>query len=360
MLYVSFVEIFATKSFEAWQDAGYTAAEGYRFSTMLFFAGMLLVFILDRIVHLVADCAARRGKALCSASRANLLNNEDADGTAAGTPPPPTDNNNNSNAGPSSSSGAPSGTISSIQIRTEIIGDMEEGGITKHKNNNNNKNSKNKNSNSGLSQRGLASLTGINLTNIETSSQDNDDDSRDVDCTKPAEQAVSPGREAPAVVEMIKNDPHCFALQKMGVLTAVSIAIHNFPEGLATFVAALADPKLGIGVAVAIACHNVPEGICVAMPIYYATGSRWKGFMWGTLSGLSEPLGGLVGYLALSGGSSMAFAVVFPLVGGMMVYISIKELMPTALRYDPVDKVTSWMVITGMVVMALSLVLFTL
>jgi zinc transporter, ZIP family len=353
MLYVSFVEIFATKSFEAWEDAGYSAAEGYRFSTMLFFAGMLLVFLLDRLVHLVADCASKRGKALCSASRANLLNNEDAEGTGAAGSKNNNDDNDTATAGPSSSSRAPSGTMSSVQRRTEIlIEDMEEGGITKHNSNYNN---------SGLSERGLASLTAVNVTDIETSSQDNDNDNvPDVDCTKPAEQAVSPGREAPAVIEMIKNDPHCFALQKMGVLTAVSIAIHNFPEGLATFVAALADVKLGIGVAVAIAVHNVPEGICVAMPIYYATGSRWKGFMWGALSGVSEPLGGLVGYLALSSGSELAFAVVFPLVGGMMVYISVKELVPTALRYDPIDKVTTWMVIAGMVVMALSLVLFTL
>jgi len=257
MLYVSFVEIFATKSFEAWEDAGYSAAEGYRFSTMLFFAGMLLVFLLDRLVHLVADCASKRGKALCSASRANLLNNEDAEGTGAAGSKNNNDDNDTATAGPSSSSRAPSGTMSSVQRRTEIlIEDMEEGGITKHNSNYNN---------SGLSERGLASLTAVNVTDIETSSQDNDNDNvPDVDCTKPAEQAVSPGREAPAVIEMIKNDPHCFALQKMGVLTAVSIAIHNFPEGLATFVAALADVKLGIGVAVAIAVHNVPEGICVA------------------------------------------------------------------------------------------------
>ena len=149
-------------------------------------------------------------------------------------------------------------------------------------------------------------------------------------------------------------------LKNMGIMTAVAIGLHNFPEGLATFVAALADPKLGVALAVAIAIHNIPEGICVAMPIYYATGSKWKGFWWSFLSGLSEPLGAIVGYGVLKGNgmSPAAFGALFGLVAGMMVFISVKELIPTALKYDPRDEYVTTFVFVGMFVMAVSLVLF--
>eukprot|EP00889_Picochlorum_renovo_P003818 jgi/Picre1/30848/NNA_006207.t1 len=167
-------------------------------------------------------------------------------------------------------------------------------------------------------------------------------------------------RTAPDVMQVIENDPHNHALHKMGLLTALAIFIHNFPEGLATFVATLSDTSIGIGIAIAIAVHNIPEGICVALPIYYSTGSRKKAFFWATASGMSEPLGAVVGYLALYGDTSLAFAIVFALVAGMMVYISIKELIPMALRYDPKDKWSTNCVVLGMAVMAASLLLFTL
>ena len=77
----------------------------------------------------------------------------------------------------------------------------------------------------------------------------------------------------------------------MGALTGLAVGLHNLPEGLATFVATLSSPSLGVALAIAIALHNIPEGVCVAMPVYYATGSRFKGFLWAFLSGVSEPLG---------------------------------------------------------------------
>lgn len=173
-------------------------------------------------------------------------------------------------------------------------------------------------------------------------------------------QGGSSSRTPPAMVEILEADHHTFMLKKMGLLTALALFVHNFPEGLATFVGALADTKVGVGLAVAIAMHNIPEGICVAMPIYYATGSRWKGFWWAFMSGVSEPIGGLFGYLLLNGNNELSFAIVFGIVAGMMVYISIKELIPTALRYDPKDTLTTTCVIAGMVVMAASLLLFTI
>ena len=150
------------------------------------------------------------------------------------------------------------------------------------------------------------------------------------------------------------------ALKNMGILTAVAIAIHNFPEGLATFIAALANAKLGGALAIAIAIHNVPEGICVAMPVYYATGSKWKGFWWSFISGVTEPIGGLVGYLILNGNSmsARAYGTLFGIVSGMMVYISLRELIPTALKYDPKDRFVTNCTFCGMAVMAVSLLLF--
>merc|ERR1719190_247306 len=115
------------------------------------------------------------------------------------------------------------------------------------------------------------------------------------------------------------------------VATAAAIAIHNFPEGLATFVATLMDPAVGATLAVAIAIHNIPEGLCVALPIYYSTQSRVKGFLWALLSGLSEPVGALIGYAIIkSTGDDMnqlVYGILFGLVGGMMVMIVILELL---------------------------------
>ncbi len=119
------------------------------------------------------------------------------------------------------------------------------------------------------------------------------------------------------------------------------------------------DPKVGASVAVAIAIHNIPEGICVAIPIYYATGSRMKGFIWATLSGVTELVGALLGYVVLRNVlSQTVYGVLFGIVAGMMVYISLKQLLPTALKYDPNDKVTTTFLVIGMVVMSLSLILF--
>ena len=148
-------------------------------------------------------------------------------------------------------------------------------------------------------------------------------------------------------------------LVKMGLSTAIAIALHNFPEGLATFVAALDDPSVGAVLAIAIGIHNIPEGLCVALPIYYATGNRWKAFMWGCLSGISEPIAALLGWAVLANAvTDDVYAILFGLVSGMMVIISLKELIPTAHRYDPDDSVVTYSIIGGMVIIALSLVLF--
>eukprot|EP00397_Hematodinium_sp_SG-2012_P060473 GEMP01078796.1.p1 GENE.GEMP01078796.1~~GEMP01078796.1.p1 ORF type:complete len:236 (+),score=50.24 GEMP01078796.1:359-1066(+) len=150
-------------------------------------------------------------------------------------------------------------------------------------------------------------------------------------------------------------------LVRMGLSTAVAIGIHNFPEGLATFIATLDTPQVGVSLAVAIAIHNIPEGLCVAVPIYYATGNRHKAFLWAFLSGISEPIGAGLGWIVLSGeDNTLAFAIMFGIIAGMMVAIVVHELLPTAHRYDPKDQVVTNMFILGMAIMALSLVLFKL
>lgn len=146
-------------------------------------------------------------------------------------------------------------------------------------------------------------------------------------------------------------------LMKMGVLTAGAIAIHNFPEGFATFIAALEDPSIALPVAVAIAIHNVPEGIAVAVPIREATGSRSKGFWWATLSGLAEPAGALIGFLVLMPFMGpVTLGLSFAVVAGIMVFISLDELLPTA-QATGKHHTAIYGLVAGMAVMAVSLLI---
>lgn len=153
-------------------------------------------------------------------------------------------------------------------------------------------------------------------------------------------------------------------LMRMGLFTAFAIALHNFPEGLATFLATLHDPGLGIAIAVALALHNIPEGISVAVPIYYATGSRRRALLYSFLSGLAEPIGAGIAFLGLHliyGGRSGSLplevmGILFAGVAGIMVYISLDELLPTSRAYGKGhDSLIG--LLAGMGVMALSLLL---
>ncbi len=147
-------------------------------------------------------------------------------------------------------------------------------------------------------------------------------------------------------------------LMRMGLFTALAIAIHNFPEGLATFTAAITDPGLGIAIAVAIAIHNIPEGIAVSIPVYYATGNKKKAFWLSFASGLAEPVGALIGYLILMPFLSPAvFGILFAAVAGIMVFISLDELLPAAKEYGE-HHLSIYGLIAGMAVMAISLLLF--
>jgi zinc transporter, ZIP family len=176
------------------------------------------------------------------------------------------------------------------------------------------------------------------------------------------ELAIQGGKQA----EGVEANPDLAhkELERMGLFTALAIAIHNFPEGLATFLAALVDPSLGIAIAVAVALHNIPEGISVSVPIYYATGNRKKAFIYSLLSGLAEPVGALVAYFFLvlfvgtdnGGFPPQIMGILFAGVAGIMVYISLDELLPTSRAYGKGHDSLMGL-IGGMAVMALSLLL---
>lgn len=160
--------------------------------------------------------------------------------------------------------------------------------------------------------------------------------------------------------DKLTRDPK---LVRMGLFTALAIAIHNFPEGIATFVAGLTEPELAIPVAIAIAIHNIPEGIAVSVPVSYGTGNKKKGFFLSLISGLAEPVGALVAFFILTvffNGTEIPhgiFGFLFASVAGIMVFISIDELLPTAEEYGH-HHYSIYGFVLGMAVMALSLLLF--
>jgi ZIP family zinc transporter len=159
-------------------------------------------------------------------------------------------------------------------------------------------------------------------------------------------------------IESIKK--HRAPLARMGFFTAIAIALHNFPEGFATFVSALDNMTTGIAIAMAIAIHNIPEGLAVALPVYHATGSRIKAFMYALGSGLAEPIGAVIGFLILAPiMGELTLGITFGIVAGIMVYISFDELLPAARVYGN-DHTTIFGLVIGMLVMAVSLILFKL
>ena len=164
---------------------------------------------------------------------------------------------------------------------------------------------------------------------------------------------------AVGVLEQTGNEK---ALHRLGIMSALAIAIHNFPEGIATFIGSLNDPQMGTGITFAIAIHNIPEGIAVAIPIYYATKSKGKALLYATLSGLSEIIGALlclavtaVFGVQLTGGGPV-FPLILAAVAGIMIYISLDELLPTAEKYGK-HHIAIAGVVAGMAIMGVSLLI---
>lgn len=145
-------------------------------------------------------------------------------------------------------------------------------------------------------------------------------------------------------------------LLRVGALTALIIAIHNFPEGMATFVSSMQQPSLGLAIAVAVGIHNIPEGIAVAVPVYCATGSRKKALGWSLFSGIAEPAGALIAYgLLYPILDDAVFGILFGVVAGIMVFVSLDELLPTAQEYGE-HHLSIYGLIAGMMIMAFSLI----
>jgi ZIP family zinc transporter len=153
---------------------------------------------------------------------------------------------------------------------------------------------------------------------------------------------------------------HRAPLSRIGLFTAIAIALHNFPEGFATFISALDNMTTGIAIAMAIAIHNIPEGLAVALPVYHSTGSRKKAFLYAFGSGLAEPIGAVIGFLILAPiMGELTLGITFGIVAGIMVYISFDELLPAARLYGN-DHTTIFGLVMGMLIMSVSLILFKL
>ncbi|MFI3325789.1 MAG: zinc transporter ZupT [Clostridia bacterium] len=169
--------------------------------------------------------------------------------------------------------------------------------------------------------------------------------------------SVENPHEMKHITETVPNNDKS-KLMRMGLFTALAIGIHNFPEGLATFISAMQEPEIAIPIVVAIALHNIPEGIAVSVPVYHATGSKKKAFIYSFLSGLSEPVGALIGWLILMPiMNDVVFGVIFGAVAGIMVFISIDELLPCAREYGKHHH-SIYGFVAGMMVMAISLIMF--
>ncbi|TXT64508.1 MAG: Zinc transporter ZupT [Promethearchaeota archaeon] len=155
----------------------------------------------------------------------------------------------------------------------------------------------------------------------------------------------------------MRNNSHQIELQKASLLVTLGIMIHNFPEGMATFVGTLKSVELGIILAIAIAVHNIPEGIAVSVPIYSLTGSRKKAFLWSFLSGISEFIGALIsGFFLFPFINEFVLGAMLSVVGGFMVYISLDELLPVSHSYGK-EHLSIIGIMLGMTVMGLSLVI---
>jgi len=315
MTYVSFVEIFG-KSNLSFIAGGATPRAAYTYATLCFFLGVLIMLALNLLV----DCLLG-GK--------GNHNHHDAS-----TPPKPI-NSTRSSADRELAHGANDGLpccgadpvkqINDVQLMASVL-EQEDA---------------------------KAEVTGeaSPVEEVRTFGAPIDMEKDSIEKKSGEEEVVD--EENVAVVQEQER------LHKMGLNTAIAIGLHNFPEGLATFVAALQDPKVGAVLAIAIAIHNIPEGLCVALPIYYASGNRMKGFLWALLSGASEFVAALLGWAILANVfGEYAYAILFGLVGGMMIMISVKELLPTAHVYDKEDTVVTYSFIFGMIIMALSLCLF--
>lgn len=372
MMYVSFVELLseAVVEFEVHHPDDGTAVT---LATLCFFLGVAFTALLGRCVHLLDgehshDVAAELRHLQPSAFTGDSaksptgMNEVDTSDASTGTDSPTggamlsIDHGNVSDVSTvdgagvdGAGAGAGANGNTSVGMAGESIGMGTNGDVT------------------GIDEGDISTV----IVNNDTA---NDDDGVEME----QEHKVAPSNDAndvhpnaitvdiPGSNETIGSlVHHRKKLRQMGLLTALAIGIHNLPEGLTTFVATLASPSVGAALAVAIAIHNVPEGVCVAVPIFFSTGKRMSGFLWSLLAAVAEPLGALIGYIVIKASADAdgtvhadVYGALFAVVAGIMVFICVQELIPMALQYDKSNTITTKCIVGGMLLMAVSLVLF--
>ena len=178
-------------------------------------------------------------------------------------------------------------------------------------------------------------------------------------------EKISIIKPAKNIEEGLPKDEEIFSgvskqqLNRTGVLTAIAISLHNIPDGIATYIGTIGDTRIGAALAIGVALHNIPEGIAVAAPVYFATGSRFKAFMWALLSAIAEPVGAIIAWMIVGEGLNPYIeGIMFGIVCGMMITISFKELIPSAIKYHSDGNSVIFSILCGMGIMALSLILF--
>mmetsp|Transcript_3342 Transcript_3342/g.4827 ORF Transcript_3342/g.4827 Transcript_3342/m.4827 type:complete len:375 (+) Transcript_3342:124-1248(+) len=320
MSYVSFIEIFQ-KSQKAFTNDGFSDGKAYSYATMCFFGGVLVMMLLN---VMVATLLGGHGHGHGHGEPSSTTKSTTTPAKKKKHGDDDDDHSDHIIKGPTCCDKDPVGKLQKIQNMANALENDKEGSMNMDE--------------------------VIDDDFVDNLPLGDDDDQSDLSDEEDGAKAADK-----------KTTEENKRLVTMGMNTAIAIGLHNFPEGLATFVAALNDPRVGAVLATAIAIHNIPEGLCVALPIYYATGNRLKAFMWALLSGASEIVAALLGWAVLANSfSDTMYGILFGIVAGMMVIITTRELLPTAHFYDPEDTVVTYSFIGGMIVMAASLVLFVI
>lgn len=304
MLYISLIDIWG-KSADGYAEYGHSDGDAFIYATLTFFGGCAIMLILDVLVDKMLEWDNKRARAR---GDANLVK----------------------------------GDMGSERMDAADVDKMREDFNEKI-----------------ASERAVETGDRMNsdMPDEEAAPAKNDEE---IDAAAPAvsiKKSIKAGEEG-YVLNTMEGEDH-EQLTHMGWAMAAAIAIHNFPEGMVTYLAYTQDSAVGAALAIGIAIHNIPEGLCVAMPLYYATGRRWYAFMWGTLSGITEPFGALLVWAVLSSGlSGNVDGILFGIVAGMMTVISVDELIPTAHKYAENGKTVTYWLIFGMLFIASSLMLF--
>ncbi len=180
-----------------------------------------------------------------------------------------------------------------------------------------------------------------------------------IDMTIPSIENPHEIKKSPKDIKELNQQGHNRSkLLRLGLITAIILALHNFPEGMATFIAATQSTEIALSITVAIALHNIPEGIAISMPVFYATGSKKTAFIYSAASGLSEPAGAICGYLLMRPFmSDTLVGLIFAAIAGIMIYISFDELLPAARAYGK-HHLTIIGLFSGMLLMGISQIIF--